>query len=49
MSKTLKQIQADIDNIANSLETLSVNQVIELMKQALKELNKVKLEEDNEG
>ena len=49
MDKTLNQIKTEIENIAHSVDTLSVNQIISLIKQTMSDLNKIKLEEDNEG
>lgn len=48
MSKTLKEIQSEIENIAENTNTLSLTQIIELMKQSIKDLGKLKLEEDHE-
>lgn len=48
-TKTLNQIKEEIENISQSVDTLSVTQIISLIKQTMHDLNKIKLEEDNEG
>ncbi len=49
MCKTLNEIKIEIENIAENTNTLSLNQIMELLKQSIKDLGKLKLEEDNEG
>lgn len=48
MSKDLKQIKEEIENISKNINSLSINQVINLLKDSIKELNEIKLEEDGE-
>lgn len=48
MSKDLKQIKEEIENISRNINSLSINQVINLLKDSIKELNEIKLEEDGE-
>jgi lipoate-protein ligase A len=48
MSKNLTQIKEEIENISRNINSLSINQVINLLKDSIKELNEIKLEEDAE-
>ncbi len=48
MSKNLTQIREEIENISRNIHSLSINQVINLLKDSIKELNEIKLEEDAE-
>lgn len=48
MSKNLIQIKEEIENISRNIDSLSINQVINLLKDSIKELNEIKLEEDGE-
>ena len=48
MSKDLTQIKEEIENISRNIHQLSINQVINLLKDSIKELNEIKLEEDGE-
>jgi len=48
MSKNLEQIREQIEDISKNIHSLSINQVINILENYIKELNEIKLEEDAE-